>query len=132
MCSLIQGQYMLQLPACVGKKACIIQTVWSDHGPSQCVLAVLEMAGWACCKLSSFSQGEAFKRQPICPCIACACRKAVVRAGVRQPSMVHVGLTSMMDYMGETDKAAFNSTLHKGMSMSQQVDRFQVRLALCR
>ena len=43
--------------------------------------------------------------------------------------MIHVGLTSLMDYMGEMDKKAFNSTLQKGMSMSQQVDCFQVRLA---
>ena len=38
------------------------------------------------------------------------------------------GLTSLMGYMGQMDKEAFNSTLQKGMSMSQQVDRFQVRL----
>ena len=42
--------------------------------------------------------------------------------------MIHVGLTSLMDYMGEMDKEAFNSTLQQEMSMSQQVDSFQVRL----
>ena len=43
--------------------------------------------------------------------------------------MIYVGLTSLMDYMGEMDKEAFGSTLHKEVSMSEQVDRFQVRLA---
>ena len=77
-------------------------------------------------------KGEACNSQTMCPGTACACRKAIVRAGVSQPSMIYVGLTSLVDYMGEMDKEAFNSTLHKGMSMSQQVDRFQVRLAASR
>ena len=46
-----------------------------------------------------------------------------------QPSMVYAGLTSLLDpHMSEEEKAAFNSTLHTRMSMSQQVDRFQVGL----
>ena len=52
-----------------------------------------------------------------------------MRAGMSRPGSIYAGLTSLMDYMGEVDMEAFNSTLHKRMSMSEQVDRFQVRLA---
>ena len=107
----------------------VLQTRVNQLGLTGAVSHLPVCAVRPCWTLSSSSQGKACNSQTMCLCIACACRKAIVRAGVRQPSMIHVGLTSMMDYMGEMDKAAFNSTLHKGMSMTQQVDRFQVRLA---
>ena len=50
-----------------------------------------------------------------------------MRAGMAQPGMIYAGLTSIMDYMDPKDKETFNSTLQKGMSMLEQVDRFQVR-----
>ena len=59
-----------------------------------------------------------------------ACRKAIMRAGMAQPGMIYAGLTSLMDYMNAKDKETFNSTLQKGMSMLEQVDRFQVRLPM--
>ena len=49
-----------------------------------------------------------------------------MRAGMAQPGMIYAGLTSIMDYMDAKDKETFNSTLQKGMSMLEQVDRFQV------
>ena len=51
-----------------------------------------------------------------------------MRAGMAKPGMIYAGLTSIMDYMDAKDKETFNSTLQKGMSMLQQVNRFQVRL----
>ena len=53
-----------------------------------------------------------------------------MRAGMAQPGLIYAGLTSIMDYMDAKDKETFNSTVHKGMSMLQQVDQFQVRLTM--
>ncbi len=69
-------------------------------------------------------------QQPDNVSIYCLCLQESHSASWDEPaSIIYAGLTSLMDYMGETDKEAFNSTLHERMSMSQQVDRFQVRLA---
>ena len=57
-----------------------------------------------------------------------ACRKAILRAGMAQPGMIYAGLTSIMADMNAKDKEIFSSTLHKRMSMLEQVDRFQVTM----
>ena len=53
-----------------------------------------------------------------------------MRAGMAKPGMIYAGLTLLRDYMSAQDKETFHSTLHKSMSMLQQVDHFQVRLTM--